>query len=337
MESAASGRTRSWQPAIGLFFVAPLVAEYLLGDLSIRMLSALVILAPAYGCGALLIREVVRRCGRGWPSILILALAYGIVGEGFSTQTLFNPDAFLLHLHLLAPGFIPALGIGAWWTVFVLALHTIWSISVSIALVEATVPDRAEIPWLGPVGLAVSVVLYVLGMVLNTWIQYRQGHFVASRAQFGWSAAIVVCLVVGALLLPRTKRAEGDGFTPNPWLCAVLGLAAGSAILLMPPRWGWWAAIGILAVEAGGFALIFAWSRQSGWGAVHKLALAGGAAMAYAWHSFVGKPVVGPRGIELRIGNAIFTLGALALIAYGAKKSAACLSPEEGTEGRESK
>ena len=332
MESAATGWKGSWKPAIGLFFVAPLVAEYLLGDLSIRMLSALVILAPAYGAGGLLIREIVRRCGRGWPSILILALAYGIVGEGFSTQTLFNPDAFLLHLHLLDPGFIPALGIGAWWTVFVLALHTIWSISVSIALVEATVPDRAEIPWLGPVGLAGSAVLYVLGMAVNTWIQYRQGHFVASKAQVGWTAAIVMGLGGGALLLPRPERAAGEGYTPNPWLCAALGLAAGSAILLMPPKWGWWAAIGILALEAGMFALIFVWSRQIGWGAVHKLAWAGGAAMAYGWHSFVGKPVVGARGIELRIGNAIFTMGALALIAYGAKKSAADISRALGTE-----
>ncbi len=135
--------------AIGLFFLAPLVAEYLLGDLPITMLSALVVLAPFYGGGALLIRELARRAGRGWPSIVLLALAFGILEEGFTTQSLFNPNYLSLNLHLLQPAYIPALGIGGWWTVFVLALHTVWSICVPIALVEATVPKRATTPWLG--------------------------------------------------------------------------------------------------------------------------------------------------------------------------------------------
>ncbi|WP_432834180.1 hypothetical protein [Dactylosporangium sp. CA-092794] len=48
-------------PAAGLFFLAPLVAEFLLGNLPITMLFALVALAPMYGGGALLIRELARR------------------------------------------------------------------------------------------------------------------------------------------------------------------------------------------------------------------------------------------------------------------------------------
>jgi hypothetical protein len=50
-------------PAIGLFFIAPLVAEYLLGDIPIKLLGVIAILAPLYGGGALVIREVVRRTG----------------------------------------------------------------------------------------------------------------------------------------------------------------------------------------------------------------------------------------------------------------------------------
>jgi hypothetical protein len=56
-------------PAIGLFFLSPLVAEYLLGNLPITAIAALVLLAPLYGGGAVLIREVTRRAGRGWPTI----------------------------------------------------------------------------------------------------------------------------------------------------------------------------------------------------------------------------------------------------------------------------
>jgi hypothetical protein len=34
-----------------------------------------VVLAPMSGGGALLIREVARRAGRGWPTVLLLAAA----------------------------------------------------------------------------------------------------------------------------------------------------------------------------------------------------------------------------------------------------------------------
>ena len=44
-------------PALGLFLLSPLVAEFLLGNLAITSLSALVVLAPLYGGGALLVRE----------------------------------------------------------------------------------------------------------------------------------------------------------------------------------------------------------------------------------------------------------------------------------------
>ena len=65
--SSKPASTRCLPAAIALVFTAPLVAEFLLGNLPIKMLSALIVLAPFYGCGALLIRETTRRAGRGWP------------------------------------------------------------------------------------------------------------------------------------------------------------------------------------------------------------------------------------------------------------------------------
>jgi hypothetical protein len=155
-------------PAVILFFLSPLVAEFLLGNLPITMLPALLVLAPFYGGGALLIREAVRHTRRGWLSIFLLGLVYGIFEEAFTTQSLFNPDYLKLNLHLLDPAYIPALGIGAWWTIFVLTLHTVWSIATSIALAEALVPDQAATPWLGRIGIVVSGALFVFGAVATT-------------------------------------------------------------------------------------------------------------------------------------------------------------------------
>jgi hypothetical protein len=128
--------------AVALFLIAPLVAEFLLGNLSITALPALLVLAPLYGGGALLVRESARRAHGGWPALLLLGLAYGVVEEGLATQSLFNPDYLRLQMHLLDPAHVAVLGVGAWWTVFVLTLHVVWSVGVSIALVEALARDQ---------------------------------------------------------------------------------------------------------------------------------------------------------------------------------------------------
>jgi hypothetical protein len=78
-------------PVLALLLLAPWVGEFLLGNISVRRLPALLILALLYGCGALLIREVTRRTGRGWPTILLLGAAYGVIEAGVVDQAMFNP------------------------------------------------------------------------------------------------------------------------------------------------------------------------------------------------------------------------------------------------------
>ncbi len=309
-------------PAIGLFFLAPLVAEFLLGNLPIQMLPVILVLAPMYGGGALLIRDLVRRAGRGWPSIVILGLAYGIIEEAYTTQSLFNPNYLKLNLHLLQPAYIPALGIGAWWTIFVLNLHTAWSVSASIALVEAAVPDRAETPWLGRIGLTVTSLLFALGVFVTTRFQLKADAFRASHAQLLTSGAIIVGLVVVAFLLPRRMSALHIGWIPNPWIVGALALVAGSAVLVTPGTWNWGAVAAILAIDLAMIAGVLLWSRRSGWDLRHKLALGAGAALAYGWHAFIQTPVVGNGLTVIRAGNAIFFLAAVALIVFAAKRTA---------------
>jgi hypothetical protein len=320
-EIGAKVAKRGVLPAIGLFFLAPLIAEFLLGDLPITMLPVVLVLAPMYGGGALFIRELVRRAGRGWPSIVVLALAYGIVEEAYTTQSLFNPNYLKLNLHLLQPAYIPALGIGAWWTIFVLTLHTAWSVSASIALVEGSVPDRAETPWLGGIGLTVTSLFLVLGVFVSTRYQLKQDAFRASRAQLVTAGLICIALVILAFLLPRRRVATGAGSIPNSWIAGATALAAGSAVLVTPGAWNWGAAVMILVIDVAMIAVVLFWARGAEWGMRHKLALGAGAALAYGWHAFIGHPVVGKGEIMIRIGNAIFLFGAIGLIAFAARRT----------------
>ncbi|HEY0797365.1 MAG TPA: hypothetical protein VGD64_16450 [Acidisarcina sp.] len=83
-----------------------------------------------------------------------------------------------------------------------------------------------------------------------------------------------------------------------------------------------------------GFALaaILTWSRRSGWDARHRLALAAGAALAYAWHAFIETPVVGGSTFAARVGNVIFALGAILIIWLGARRTARAQSEAPSLE-----
>ena len=129
-------------PVVSLWLLAPLVAEYLLGSLPVSQIAILPLMAAMYGSGALLIREAARRNGGGWMTIALLGIAYGFIEEGLVTQSLFNPN--YLHLRLLDFGYVPALGTGLPWLVFVVTIHAVWSIAVPIGFAEALFPAQRD-------------------------------------------------------------------------------------------------------------------------------------------------------------------------------------------------
>jgi hypothetical protein len=307
-------------PAVGLFFLAPFISEYLLGDFPLTKIGYLFILAPFYGGGALLIREVVRRSSKGWPTILMMAFAYAVFEEAFTTQSLFNPNYLKLNMHLLHPAYIPALGIGGWWTVFVLTLHTVWSISTSIALAEACVPARADTPWLGWPGLTLDTILFVLAAIASTRFQLKHDSFRASGAQLVVSGIVVVVAAVAAFLLPARPAGNGPNPAPSPWIAGAIGLGAGSLFLILFPVWPWGVVAVDLVLDIVVIVLVTSMSHRTGWNGRHRLGLAGGAALAYGWHAFLGKPVDGTTGPIVRVSNAICLLIVVALIAFAARR-----------------
>jgi hypothetical protein len=306
-------------PVVSLFLLAPLVGEFLLGNLPISMLFLLPFLALLYGSGALLIREVARRTGRGWPTIFVLALAYGVIEEGFATQSLFNPN--YLGLRLLDDAHLPALGMGGFWTLYVLALHTVWSIAVPIALIETLARTRRRTPWLGPIGIAVTGLLFVIGVALTALSTIQTEHFIASPPQLIGAGIAIVVLIVIALILPKPREVKLSGpAAPNVWVVGLSALLASSLFMAMVTWAGvtpWVIVAGYLGVFVLVAALIASWSRRAGWSDAHRFALAAGATVTYAWHSFPQPPARGDLAVDLA-GNAIFTAAALALLIVAA-------------------
>ncbi len=319
---------RSVPAAISLFFIAPFIAEYLLGDLSLKLLPALIFMAPMYGGGAVLIREFARRNRRGWLTILCLGAAYAMFEEGLVTQSLFNPDYLKLHMHFLQPAHIALLGIGGWWTMLMLNVHTFWSIGVSIALAEGLFPSSEREPWLGKVGEAVFAAVFVLGALANVFVGFKQNHFRASPLQLAISAVIVVLLVTLAFVLPVAARSRSAERVPPVWAMAVIAFVAGAAVQLTPPRAGWAAVAAMLAVDIVFLVIVAVLSGREAWTRLHTLGLAAGGAIEYGVHAFTMKSFGASTRAVSWIGNVIFLGIAIALIAIAVRRTRASIGAE---------
>jgi len=275
---------------VSLFLLSPLIAEYLLGSLPMSMIAILPLMALMYGSGAILIREWARRTGRGWPTIVLLATAYGLIEEGFVTQSLFNPN--YLHLRLIDFGFIPLLGTALPWLVFVTSIHVIWSISVPIALTESLFKGQRETPWLGWIGLTLFTVLFLAGCTIIATFSYKQAPFLATPAQFGVIGAVVLGLIVAAFLIPH---ARSNGRTaPHPLILFAAGFGAGSLLMLLEHfaegqlHWPWPACLAaLLATESLFIVFMTLFTRGRTWSDIQRFSLMAGGLLVYAWAGFL--------------------------------------------------
>lgn len=322
---------RRLAPALGLLVLSPVAAEYLIGyDTTIghplQLLAGLLIFAPLYGAVAVLIREVTRRAGRGWPTMLLLGLAFGLIQAGLIDQSLFNTDYRDIAdwQENLRPTFIPGLGISAAMALNFLGGHMIWSFGAPIAVMEACVPRLADRPWLGRTGLIVLVVLYLSAATLVYRDQLETEQFVAAPAQIGATVVIALALGVLAFTIPR-RPAPSPGRVPPAWLvgcCAVVALASDQ---LLPPTWA--GVAGDVTVLALLGALLLYGSGRSPWGRVHVLAVGGTALVVRAALSFWVQPVGDPPLTAKYAANTVITLGVLLLLAWAYRRSHRSVGP----------
>jgi hypothetical protein len=333
-----SERRSGLLPALGLAVLAPLIGEYLLGNISIRELPALPFLVPMYGGGALLIREVARRTGRGWVTILILGAAYGVLEPGIFDGSLFNPSFEGLDF---TAGYVPALGFSPYYLVHFAVGHAVWSITIPIVLVEALAPGRRATPWLGNVGLAVTAIAYLAGGLLIQVSMRDSGDYHTSAVQFigtvlGAAALAVVALWVGGrspakpadATAAKPVDAAAAKPAPRPLVVGVGGFV-GSSVFFATPE-GWWGLAACVVIIVVAAVVVARLSRRPGWqqdtwwldprrpeiGAPgrHWLALASGVLFTYAWGGFVLTWLKYRMDPVSYAGNVVFALGAFALV-----------------------
>src|ERR1700710_2566270 len=125
-------------PAFTLAVLAPLLAELLAGATRFSAIFVFPIEVCVWGIGAVLIREVVRRKGLGWPSLLLLALVLAIAEECLIQQTSLAPLVIQLKGQIYARAF----GVNYVYLLWALIYESVYVVMLPILLAEMLFPAR---------------------------------------------------------------------------------------------------------------------------------------------------------------------------------------------------
>lgn len=187
----------SWKPVLTLFFLSPIIGELLSGSTPLlHFLNpfSLFLLTSLYGSGAIIVREMVKRWGKGWDSVILLGATYGILEEGVMVKSFFDPN--WPDLGLLGT-YGRWLGVNWVWAEWLIIYHTIYSITVPIILVELIFPKYRHVQYLSNRGLMLFFALIsfvvIFGHIFMT--PYRLTFF-----------ELIGCFFIMAILIHFAKR-----------------------------------------------------------------------------------------------------------------------------------
>ncbi len=271
----------SFLPVVALLILAPVIAELLSGYLPPAKFFQPLSLAmnfAFYSSGAILIRELLVRWKKGWPSLLLLGAAYALLEEGLMTKAIFNPKW-------------PELGMRADYdrlggVNWILALrliiyHSVLSVCIPIVTVHFMFPKQRAEPWLNPWVFAMFTLLLAAGTAFG-YIFATSYRIPPLQLCLGWLTFFLMRAV--AKWLPRQPFKLHDRPRVSRWWFFMIGLLAPIGFVVFGfkiPSDGMipaWAALLLLA----GFMGLILWLvlKLSGncgaWKARQRFALAGG-------------------------------------------------------------
>jgi hypothetical protein len=268
-----------------LLLFPAVIAELLFGAIRITTLFALIPATGAWGCGALLIRDLVRRGKRGWVSIGLLAAALALAEECVIQQTSFAP------LVGVNPDHAYGRALGVNWVYFLWAVgyESVWAVVIPILLTELLFSNRREDPWLRRRGLIITALVFLCASFAAWyfWTQvfvpqfFPESVYTVPLAHTAAACAAIALLVASALGARSVHQFRAPQSVQRPWLVGTAGFVVGTLWFMLvllaygaapavPP------AIPLVSGVAIGSASLVAvrrWNERCGWGDVSVLAL----------------------------------------------------------------
>ncbi len=199
-----------------LIIMTPGIPEYMTGSSKLSDLIfnpssffiGLLFNIALYSTGALLIREFAIKFKKGWATILLLGLAYGIMEEGISVHTFFIPSGNPVGL---LGSYGRYLGVDWIWALGISFFHAIFSIALPILLLSIAYPERSRESLLGRKGTALVLFIYALDViVLNIVVNSARPLAIPTPGDYVFFLLIAVILVLISRLLPG-KWLSGKG------------------------------------------------------------------------------------------------------------------------------
>lgn len=271
-------RLSPYFPILLLFVLAPFIGEVL--STSTPLIAfvnpwTLFWLGGLYGAGAILARELTVRWGKGWLTILLLGIAYGIIEEGLAVKSFFDPN--WQDLGSLA-GYDRWLGVNWVWVVHLTLFHMVYSITIPILLTELTFPAYRGRAWTGKWVFRALAALFVLTVALFFTITDNSPPPIPYIIAF----CVVVALIMMSRSLPKAlPPIKANVPVPLRFFVAgfVIALVWFFSVWLFPD---WGIAPSVLIAALLAWAIISAgWilrvtGNGSAWNQKHQLALVSG-------------------------------------------------------------
>lgn len=272
-------------PGLFLFFIAPLVGVLLTGLTPPNGFFnplTLLFFCILYGGGAIIARELTLYWGKGWPTLLLLGAAFGVIEEGLRLKSFFDP-------HWKYLGQLATYGrlwdVNWVWSVQMTLLHAVFSIAIPVLLVNLLFPKRTAERWAGPRALLLLIVMFILFVVLGfLFLSSYHPPFIPYLVALVVAAAFILL----ARFLPRRILVTKNSDVMPPLrfgLVGFLGMLTLYLIVWILPTTlvPFWVAILLMLILA--LALAYAILHMSGnavnWTGRHQIALVSGTLLFY--------------------------------------------------------
>jgi len=231
LDNRSSGK--SIAPAVTLILLSPLIGEVMSGATRLSYLFVYVSEVMMWGCGALIIREVVRRWGGNWTTMLPLGLALSVAEEFIVQQTSLAPMPWLGS----TPIYGRVWGVNWIYFLFMLAFESVCITLVPVQIVELIFPDRRKEPWLRTRGLVVASVVFLVGALLAWFLWVRIARIQVFHMPdykpplltwlLGWLAIAALALIAYTLRESRDGKDSASHKAISPWIVLLSTLLLG--------------------------------------------------------------------------------------------------------------
>lgn len=321
-------------PALTLAVLAPIIGEVLTGATRLSFIFVLVPEIMVWGCGALIIRETVRRWRSGGTSLVLLGLALAVAEEWVIQQTSLAPFAW--------PGASASYdrmwGVNWVWFLAMLGYECVWITLVPVQVAELIFRKRRDEPWLRTRGLVVTSAIFLLGSFIAWFLWTRIARpkafhaaiYQPPAAQILLGVLMIMALAIAAFALRNTGKKKADRWTLPAWTTVIVSVVlaspwfwlVGMIFIPKPIRPFWFALLLGCAWGVMAWTVVHYLTASRGWDDMRRWALIFGTTLASMACGFAGSNAWPKADLIAKIIFNILAVGGFVLLAMRLRSDA---------------